>query len=447
MTRLQRFITNLSDSEFYRNIFSLFSGIFSARLIPALFAILLARIYIPDNFGDFVLFLSIASLLAVFVNGGYEAALVLADSSYQKSRLFRFALRNNLIINSFIVIGILIFITFFRVKSSYIHILMLLVPFYAFSFGALQLIRNILISNKLFKKLALLEIIRTITTGALQSLFFILPETGLFLGVVLSQFITLSWFIFQLPETSSFGRFRYSKCEIALARRYRNFPFFSLPSEFFNYLSNQLPVFMIKPIFGITPLGLYSFSHRYLNIPVQLTSISIGSVYIQKARSLKNSPGELSGITFGLFQKQVWLAIIPFTILALWGNLIFGFVFGNEWEYSGSLARILSPWLLAVFISSPLSTILIAKEKQKISMIFNIFLLLFRILALSIGGLILKDMTMSIVLFSLTGFIFFTLLGIYSLYLARVNLVKALLFLLKVILVCVVPLVLIYLWL
>jgi len=80
-------------------------------------------------------------------------------------------------------------------------------------------------------------------------------------------------------------------------------------------------------------------------------------------------------------------------------------------------------------------------------MIFNIFLLLFRILALSIGGLILKDMTMSIVLFSLTGFIFFTLLGIYSLYLARVNLVKALLFLLKVILVCVVPLVLIYLWL
>ena len=47
---------------------------------------------------------------------------------------------------------------------------------------------------------------------------------------------------------------------------------------------------MIKPFFGQFLLGMYSFSHRYLNIPVQLTSISIGSVYIQKARSLHRSP-------------------------------------------------------------------------------------------------------------------------------------------------------------
>lgn len=63
-------------------------------------------------------------------------------------------------------------------------------------------------------------------------------------------------------------------------------PLYNVPAEFFNYLSNQLPVFMIKPFFGQFLLGMYSFSHRYLNIPVQLTSISIGSVYIQKARSL-----------------------------------------------------------------------------------------------------------------------------------------------------------------
>jgi O-antigen/teichoic acid export membrane protein len=447
MPGIQKFIHNLTGSEFYRNIFSLFTGIFSARLIPLFFAILLARIYNPDNFGDFVLFLSISSLIAIFSNGGYEGAFILAENKWQKSRLFRFSLRNNLIINVILFTGLLIFIVFFNRKHNCQQLLLLLIPWYAFSFGGLQIIRNILISNKLFKKLAVLEIVRTVSTGILQSLFFVLPDTGLMLGMVIAQFVTFFWFVFQLQETNLSVPLKYSKCELALAKRFRNFPLFSLPAEFFNYLSNQLPVFMIKPFFGLTQLGLYSFSHRYLNIPVQLTSISIGSVYIQKARSLKNLPAELSEITFGLFQKQVWLAVLPFTVLALWGQPIFSFIFGNEWAYSGQLAQILSPWLFAVFISSPLSTILIAMEKQKISMIFNIMLLIFRILALLIGGLILKNLTLTVTFFSLTGFLFFTFLGIYALILARVDLRKAMLVLVKTVCVCGIPLLLLYLWL
>lgn len=125
------------------------------------------------------------------------------------------------------------------------------------------------------------------------------------------------------------------------------------------------------------------------------------------------------------------------------GKEIFGFLFGTNWEFSGSLARILAPWLFMVFISSPLSTILIAKEKQKISMIFNILLLVTRAAALAVGGILLKEITLTVGLYSFTGFLFFTILGIYSLYLAGVDLLKAALFLIKVILMCVIPLVLI----
>jgi O-antigen/teichoic acid export membrane protein len=438
-------IRKIFPGEFYRNIAGLFTGIFAARIIPALFAFLIARLYAPDQFGEFVLYFSIASLLSVFVNGGYEGAVILAENDAQRHRIFRFSLRLNVIINLTVFAGILGFMAFIA-KHGAMNILLMLVPLYAFFFGGLQMIRNYFISHQNFRRLAWLEIIRALLTGILQSLFFILPDTGLFLGVILAQMLTFLIFLSGLKITSLINAFRWSPFEFALAKRYKNFPLFSLPSEFFNYLSQQLPVFLIKPFFGSVNLGLYSFSHRYLSVPVQLTSISIGSVYIERARSLKEKHDSLAELTYSLFKKQVWISLIPFTVLALWGKPIFGFLFGNEWEYSGFLAQILSPWLFTVFISSPLSTILIAREKQRFSMVFNILLLLSRAVVLVAGGLLLKDLPLTVGLFSITGFVFFAFLGIYSLKLARVNLIKAGFFCLKVLIICTLPLILLRLW-
>ena len=444
--QISNYIREMVNSEFYRNIAGLFSGIFAARLIPALFALVIARLYSPEDFGVFVLFLSIASLLSIFTTGSYERALLLGDNLQEKQHIFRFSLKNNLIINGIIISGIILYIFLFDKSDIESGIMLLLIPVFAFFFGGLQLIRNILISNKLFRKLWVLEVIRALATGIMQTLFFVIPETGLFLGIVMAQIVTFVFFFSKLPETQEFRLGAYQKRELVLARRYVNFPKYSVPSEFFNYLSSQLPVFMIKPFFGSIMLGLYSFSHRYLSIPVQLTSISIGSVYVQKAQSLKKLPKELALLTFELFRKQFLLAIIPFTVLALWGNSIFSLAFGSEWAFSGTLGQLISPWLFVVFIGSPLANILVVMEKQKISMIFNIVMLFFRALALTIGGIILKDIALAIALYSLVGFVFFSLLTVYSLRLARVNLAKAFWFSFKTILIVVLPLILIKLW-
>ena len=445
MTRLQQLYLELTGSEFYRNIAGLFSGVFAARLIPALFALVIARIYSPDNFGEFVFFLSIASLLSIVVNGGYEGALLLADTPAEKNNIIMLSLKTKLVVNSMAMIIIVTGFQFVETTRES-QWLWLLTPFYSFSFGLFQVVRNYFISNKSFRDLAMLEVYRAAGTGLLQTLFFFLPGTGLFLGIILAQTITPALLYPKLPAIS--GISRYSPEEIQLARRYRNFPLFNVPSEFFNYLSNQLPVFLIKPFFGPHLLGMYSFSHRYLNTPVQLTSVSIGSVYIQKARSLHlQNHDELAALTWSLVKKQVWIAIIPFTVLALWGKEIFGFLFGPEWEFSGSLAQLLAPWLFMVFISSPLSTILIVKEKQKVAMIFNVFLLVARGVALAAGGLILKDVNATVGLYSLTGLLFFTFLAIYSLYLAGVEVSRAGMLLLKAVLAGSIPLILIKLWL
>ncbi len=445
--RIRDNIREVVSSEFYRNIAGLFSGIFFARLIPAFFALAIARLYAPGDFGIFVLFLSIASLLSILSTGGYERALLLAETTEEKQHIFRFSLKTNFIINALTLVVLGIYIAASR-KSDLCGILMLLmIPVFSFFFGGLQLIRNILISNKMFKELSLLEVIRALAAGGLQTLLFILPGTGLFIGIVLAQMVTFVIYFVRLPETSSFRFGSYHQRELDLARRYIDFPRYSVPSELFNYLSSQLPVFLIKPFFGGTMLGLYSFPHRYLSIPVQLTSISIGSVYVQKAQSLKKSPDELSKVTYELFTRQFMLAILPFTVLALWGNDIFRFAFGSEWAFSGTLGQLMAPWLFAVFIGSPLSSILVVMEKQKVSLIFNVVMLLFRALALTAGGLFLKDITLTVALYSLAGFVSFALLTLYSLRLAHVNLIKTFWFCFRIFLMVTIPLLILKIWL
>lgn len=447
MSTLIESIKNLFRSEFYRNILSLFSGMFLARIFPALFALVIVRIYSPENFGIFVLYLTIASTLSIISTGKYENAIILAETAEEKRHIFWLSQKINGLVNAFALAVIVIYILIAGVQDESTVIMLILIPVYSLFFAAVQLVRNIFISNKQFRKLSFLEIVRSVLTGILQCLFFILPVTGLFIGAVLAQIVTYFWYSRKLPETSWGGTFSFTSDELKYGKRYINFPKFSVASEIFNFLSSQLPVFMVKPFFGATMLGLYSFPHRYISIPVQLVSTSISRVYVQKAQSLKNSISELGNLTFSLFKRQFLIGIVPFTVLAFWGQPLFHFVFGTEWEYSGYLAQLIAPWLFMVMLSSPLSSIIIVMEKQKVSMVFNIFLLGFRIVSLLVGALVLKDIEWAIGLFSLTGFAFFAGLIIYSFKLAGVELKKATIFTVKVLLIVVGFLALVKLWL
>ena len=447
MSALLESIKNLFRSEFYRNILNLFSGMFLARLFPALFALIIVRIYSPDNFGIFVLYLTIASTISIISTGKFENAILLAETQEEKKHIFWLSQKLNFAVNvsAFIVIVAFIFVTGFRSHSTIF--MLLLIPVYSFFFAAVQLVRNIFISNKQFGKLSVLEIARSVLTGTLQCLFFVLPGTGLFIGAALAQIVIYFWYSGTLPETRWTGNFYFTSDELKHGRRYINFPKFSVASEVFNFISSQLPVFMIKPFFGTTMLGLYSFPNRYVSTPVQLVSTSISRVYVQKAQSLKNNISELSDLTFSLFKKQFLAGIIPFTILAFWGQPLFRFIFGTEWEYSGFLAQLIAPWLFLVMLGSPLSAIMIVMEKQKVSMVFNVLLLIFRIISLLIGSLVLKNIAWAIGLYSLTGFVFFAWLCAYSLHLSGVNLKTAAFFSVKVLVIVVGLLMLIKLWL
>ena len=448
MNKIRNIIKETIESEFYRDIFKLFTGTFIARIIPALFALLIARLYAPSQFGNFVLYLSIGSFLSIISTGKYESALLIANNQEERKHLFGFSIKLNFAFNSIVMLLFLLWVFLIQTKLGFDEKLMLLlVPVYSFFFANIQVLRNLFVSQKQFKRISVMEITRAAIVGLLQALFFIVPETGLFLGVVLAQIIVFVIYIGKASRSNAFSLKFPNTEEIRLAKRHIKFPKFSVLSESFNFFSGQLPIFLLKPIFGETILGLYSFPHRYISTPIQLTSTSTASVYVEKAQSLNKFPEKLSTLTLSLFKRQFILGVLPFTILALWGKEVFQFIFGMEWATSGELAQLLAPWLFAVFLGSPLSSILIVKEKQHISLIYNILLLFFRAAALLVGGLYFHDIFYTIALFCLVGLVFFSFLTLFSLKQAGVPLLQVGIYVFKILLFTSLPLILIKLWL
>jgi O-antigen/teichoic acid export membrane protein len=58
------------------------------------------------------------------------------------------------------------------------------------------------------------------------------------------------------------------------------------------------------------------------------------------------------------------LSIVPFSIIFLFGEPIFVFVFGDNWVLAGQISEILAPWLMINFVTSPISTLPLVLEKQ-----------------------------------------------------------------------------------
>src|SRR5690554_5526121 len=67
----------LPKSKFGRNVVTLITGTGLAQALPIALSPILTRLYTPDEFGIFALYASIYTILAVFVAGKYELAIVI----------------------------------------------------------------------------------------------------------------------------------------------------------------------------------------------------------------------------------------------------------------------------------------------------------------------------------------------------------------------------------
>ena len=94
--------------SFRNNVLTLITGTAAAQALPVVFSPLLTRLYSPEHFGLFALFVAFSSIFAVLSTGRYELAIILPEKHKKAMNLLSLATSLNL------VLSLLLFIFIFK---------------------------------------------------------------------------------------------------------------------------------------------------------------------------------------------------------------------------------------------------------------------------------------------------------------------------------------------
>ena len=109
-------------------------------------------------------------------------------------------------------------------------------------------------------------------------------------------------------------------------------------------------------------------------------------MFLQKAtETYAQEPARLPGICLDLYNKLLYLGLLPFGIITVYGDLIFRIVFGARWEAAGMFSAYLGYYYvfrLASYATSPIYAVL---RRQRLALWGVVLLVVVRAASLGVG--------------------------------------------------------------
>ncbi|AOV08787.1 lipopolysaccharide biosynthesis protein [Sporosarcina ureilytica] len=407
-------IKKLFKSDFNRNVLTLLTGTTIAQAIPIAISPILTRLYSPEDFGVLALFVAITAILASVANGRYELAIVLPKTD--KEALSIMAL--SLIISSTLSILLLISIFVFYnpiaslINNEELARWLYFIPLVVFLSGLYNSLNYYNTRKKAYANIAKTSVTRSVGLSVVQITLGFLKKGagGLITGQIVSQALAngrlVTTVIKDKVELKKVNRSSVSSS----AKRYNNFPKFSMPAVLMNTISNNIMNFFLPVMFSVATLGQYALVNRVLGAPSSIIGSSFGQVFMQQAARERIETGNAKKTFISTFKKLLIIAVIPFTILFFFGESIIVFIFGPDWVIAGQLISILAPYFLIRFISSPLSTTTSVFEKNQYALVIQSTYLILIVMLCLISTTLSLNLSLFLSIYSGTFSVFYIIL-------------------------------------
>lgn len=364
-----------------KNSLKLITGTSISQIIPLILAPILTRIYSPEEFGLFSFYISIISILSISACARYDLAIILPRNKSNSFQIFILCIKIALAF-SIIIFFLLLFFSNFKPLNDYDVYLIFLIPmgvFFVASNRALYLLLN---KNKKYENMSVSLIFQSGFGGVFQYLFSkysMLFSKGLILGQLSGQLITMIYLFKCIIRNKMLVKSNYKR-QIILAKRYIDFPKYSIPSATLLAISSNIPSIAFNIMLSASTAGFYMIVQKLIGKPMGVITKSIGDVFRESATVDFNNKNECVDIYIYTFKNLLKISLLPFIIFYLSAPLLFEFILGSDWKVAGEYAQILTPMFFLKFIANPLSSMYIIAERQKEDMIMQIIILLFVIL-------------------------------------------------------------------
>lgn len=150
--------------------------------------------------------------------------------------------------------------------------------------------------------------------------------------------------------------------------------------------SQNVPV-ILSMSFGTMVTGYFFMAIRLVSAPMALIGNALGQVLLQRASRELTEKGNLSQLVAKTISRSLLLWGPVFLLVAWVAPGVISLYLGPEWKESGRYVQALTPLFFLQILTSPISVVLIALQKQRVIALIQGLLLLGSIGPLSLAAL------------------------------------------------------------
>ena len=401
--------------EFLKNVSTLISGATFVQIVAILIYFILSRIYTPEDFGVFGLYLSIVSITGIISTGKYEMAIMLPKQDKDAMNLLKLIGLISIVFSVFLLFPV-IFLNGFISKilgNKNISVWLYFIPLSTLLVGLFQGLKVYSNRFKEYRIITAANVGQSLTNSAGKlAIGPVFPgPAGLVIGSILGELAGAAIFLgrFLKRKKGEFGLMEWKRIA-SLSKEYNLFPRFNMIQSVINNFSGSLPIFIFSSYFTPAITGFFTMGYSIIYRPVNMVATAFYQVLAQRIIE-KNNQGvrlypDIKKFLYGLLK----LVTIPFLLVALFAPAIFRVALGEEWEEAGRYTQIIIPWFFATCLAMPLSFIPDMFRRQKKAMILDLIKFVLRGISMAVGVMN-NDVYLGLMLFSIAS----TVMIMYSL--------------------------------
>lgn len=351
------------------------SGNTLSQLVPFVVAPILARLFSPIEFAVVANFMAIVGVFGIVATGRLELAVPLPKDKKSAQEIVFTGLVITLIITTLsISIPLLSKQLADWYNDDLLSNYLWLVPMAVMSYGLLGLATNWNLREQRFGSVSIGKIVQSLVNNLLAAAlgYYGWGANGLIIAWVISQYINIFVLVTSVERKIPKSNFSLLTIKSTL-RDYKDFPMINSLHAFTDILVTQFLLFwIISGYFGLVELGLFAMMHKYVRAPIVLISSSVSQLFYVEAGRCLNHGESVLPILKKTVRTSVFFAIPFILVVTFFGQELFKWYLGAEWEKAGLYAQLIVPTMFFYFIISPISSIPILMNQQKQAFMFSV---------------------------------------------------------------------------
>lgn len=424
---LSRYRERLKNNVFFQNILVVAGGNTVAKLIGILATPIITRLYTPEDYGIYTVFMSIIAITGSVVTLRYSVTIPLAKEEKTADNLIKLCL---FVTFSLSLLWLLVVAIFKGQISDHFQIdnlqhFLWLIPIVFLGKGIYETLNSWAIRNKGFKLITRTKVSQSVSSSVVKIGFGLLKVAplGLLIGVIAQEIAGIGSLFSKMRNVKPDFFKRNSLKDIkTVAIRYKDFPLIQSWSQFLLASGAQLPVILLGLYYDNQVVGVFGLAMSMISLPMDLIGQSVAQVYFAEIAKIgKENSVKIYNLSISLIKKLFIVGLFPVGLLIAFGPWVFKLVFGPEWLDAGVYARFLSILILTRFISSPIANIFNVYEKQSLQLTLNIVRVVLVFVAFYTSNLFNLSALNSIGIYSILMTVYYAFLTIIVLRVVKKN--------------------------